>query len=72
MPKQITVRELTKRLRREGFGPSPSHAGNRTSHKRWKHKDDPTRYADISFHNDGATIPIGTLKSIEKTTGVKF
>lgn len=42
MPKQITVRELTKWLRREGFGPYPSHVGNSTSHKRWKHKDDPT------------------------------
>ncbi|WP_025684557.1 type II toxin-antitoxin system HicA family toxin [Paenibacillus maysiensis] len=71
MPKQITVRELTKRLRREGFRPSPSHTGG-GSHKRWKHKDDPTCYADISFHNEGATIPIGTLKSIEKTTGVIF
>ncbi|MEE4565243.1 type II toxin-antitoxin system HicA family toxin [Paenibacillus polymyxa] len=71
MPKQITTRELTKRLRKEGFGPSPSHNGN-GSHKRWNHKDDPTRFAIISFHNTGANIPLGTLKSIEKTSGVKF
>lgn len=71
MGKQITVREVIQRLRKEGFRPSPSHTGN-GSHTRWKHRNDPARYADISYHSSGQTIPIGTLKNIEKTTGVKF
>jgi hypothetical protein len=36
------------------------------------HKDDPTRFADISYHHSGQVIPNGTLNSIESTSGVKF
>jgi hypothetical protein len=36
------------------------------------HKDDPTRFADISYHHSGQVIPKGTLNSIESTSGVKF
>lgn len=71
MPKQKTVREVLKRLRKEGFIPSPTHTGS-GSHQRWIHKNDPTRFADISIHSMGQTIPIGTLKNIEKTSGVIF
>ncbi len=69
MPKQRSVREVLKRLRQEGFSPSPTQAG-KGSHQVWKHPDG--RYAIISVHNSGQMIPIGTLKSIEKTSGVEF
>jgi predicted RNA binding protein YcfA (HicA-like mRNA interferase family) len=69
--KQITVREILRTLKQEGFIKSPSH-GSGSSHQRYIHKDDPTRYADISYHNSGQVVPKGTLKSIERTSGVKF
>lgn len=71
MGKQVTVREVIRILKKNGFIESPNH-GNRTSHQRYIHKDDPTRFADISAHASGRTIPIGTLKNIERTSGVKF
>lgn len=71
MGKQITVRKALQKLKEEGFIKSPTH-GKGTSHQRYIHKDDPARYADISFHNSGQVIPKGTLASIEKTSGVKF
>ncbi|MET1173756.1 type II toxin-antitoxin system HicA family toxin [Paenibacillus amylolyticus] len=71
MAKQRTVREVFKRFKEEGFIKSPSHTGG-GSHSKWIHKDDPSRFAIISFHNSGQTIPIGTLKSIEKSSGVIF
>ncbi|MDQ0174397.1 type II toxin-antitoxin system HicA family toxin [Bacillus chungangensis] len=71
MGKQITVRKVLQILKKEGFVKSPNHKGG-GSHQRYIHEKDPTRYADISFHNSGQVIPIGTLKNIEKTTGVKF
>ncbi|MFB0840936.1 type II toxin-antitoxin system HicA family toxin [Paenibacillus oleatilyticus] len=69
MGKQVTVREALKALKAAGFVQSET---GQTSHQRWVHKTDPTRYADISFHRSGQVIPIGTLKSIEKTSGVRF
>ncbi|MGG1658852.1 type II toxin-antitoxin system HicA family toxin [Brevibacillus sp. NRS-1366] len=71
MGKQVTVREVLQRLRKEGFIKSPSHKSG-GSHQRYIHKNDPTRFADISFHNSGQVIPKGTLRSIERTTGVRF
>lgn len=71
MGKQVTVREVLQRLKKEGFIKSPSHKGG-SSHQRYIHKDDPTRFADISFHNSGQVIPKGTLRSIERTSGVRF
>lgn len=71
MGKQVTVREVLQRLRKEGFIKSPSHKSG-GSHQRYVHKNDPTRFADISFHNSGQVIPKGTLRSIERTTGVRF
>lgn len=71
MGKQITVRKVLQRLKEEGFVKSPNH-GNGTSHQRYTHKTDPTRYADIAYHHSGQVIPKGTLSSIEHTAGVKF
>lgn len=71
MGKQRTVRQVLKALRNAGFVKSPNH-GNRTSHERWVHKNDPTRYADISNHGTGDVIAKGTLKSMERTSGVEF
>ena len=71
MGKQVTVREILRTLKKEGFIKSPNH-GSGSSHQRYIHKDDPTRYADISYHNSGQVVPKGTLKSIERTSGVKF
>ncbi|MDT2243112.1 type II toxin-antitoxin system HicA family toxin [Paenibacillus larvae] len=71
MGKQVTVREALQKLK-AGFIKSPSHTG-KSSHQRYIHKDDPERFADISFHKScGAVIPKGTLKNIERTSGVKF
>lgn len=69
--KQITVREVLQTLKQEGFIKSPNH-GKGTSHNRYIHKDDTTRYADISYHNSGQVIPKGTLRSIERTSKLKF
>ena len=71
MGKQFTVRKVLQILKEEGFIKSPTHKSG-GSHQRYIHKDDPTRYADISFHNSGLVIPKGTLSSIEKTSKVKF
>lgn len=71
MGKQVTVMKVLQRLKEEGFIKSPHH-GKGTSHQRYIHKDNPTRYADISYHNSGQVIPKGTLASIERTSGVKF
>jgi predicted RNA binding protein YcfA (HicA-like mRNA interferase family) len=69
--KQITVRKVLEKLKEEGFIKSPNH-GKGTSHQRYIHKDDPTRYADISYHHSAQVIPNGTLNSIERSSGVKF
>lgn len=71
MGKQVTVREALQKLKKNGFVKSPSHKGG-SSHQRYIHKDDPTRYADIASHGTGRMIPKGTLSSIERTSGVKF
>lgn len=69
--KQRTVREVLQALKAAGFYKSPTH-GKGTSHRRYIHKDDPTRYADVSYHSSGEVLAKGTLKSIERTSGVKF
>ncbi|MBE3554562.1 MAG: type II toxin-antitoxin system HicA family toxin [Thermicanus sp.] len=71
MGKQITVREVLQILKQEGFIKSSTHKRG-SSHQRYIHKDDPTRYADISFHSGGQVIPKGTLRNIERTSGIKF
>lgn len=71
MGKQRTVREVLKALKAAGFQKSPNH-GKKTSHQRYIHKDDPTRYADISSHSNGDVLAKGTLKSIERTSRVEF
>ncbi len=71
MGKQITVRKILQTLKQEGFILSPSHRSG-SSHQRYMHKDDPARFADISYHHSGQVVPKGTLKNIESTSGVKF
>lgn len=71
MGKTVTVREVLIALRDADFIPSPNHKG-RGSHQRYIHQTDPTRYADISIHAMGQMVPKGTLKSIERSSGVKF
>lgn len=70
MGKQVTVREVLQKLKKNGFIKSPQKG--KGSHQRYIHKDDPTRFADISVKADGRLIPLGTLKSIEQSSGVKF
>ncbi|NGP62693.1 type II toxin-antitoxin system HicA family toxin [Paenibacillus thiaminolyticus] len=71
MGKQRTVRQVLQKLRAEGFVKSPNH-GKGTSHQRYIHRDDPKRYADVSSHSSGDVLAKGTLKSIERTSGVEF
>lgn len=71
MGKQVTVREALQALKAAGFIESQNH-GNGTSHRRYIHVSDPSRFADISFHRTGQVIPKGTLKNIVKTSGVNF
>ncbi|EPY07433.1 hypothetical protein PAALTS15_09920 [Paenibacillus alvei TS-15] len=71
MGKQRTAREVLKALKAAGFQKSPNH-GKATSHQRYIHKDDPSRFADVSFHSNGDVIAKGTLKNIERTSGVEF
>ncbi|MGG1598886.1 type II toxin-antitoxin system HicA family toxin [Paenibacillus naphthalenovorans] len=71
MGKQIKVRDAIQALKKAGFIESPNH-GNGTSHRRYIHKDDPKRFADISYHSGGEVIPKGTLKNIERSSGVTF
>ena len=70
MGKQVTTREVLQKLKKNGFIKSPQKG--KGSHQRYIHQDDPTRFADISVKADGRLIPVGTLKSIEQTSGVKF
>ncbi|SDJ82394.1 Predicted RNA binding protein YcfA, dsRBD-like fold, HicA-like mRNA interferase family [Paenibacillus naphthalenovorans] len=69
--KQVKVRDAIRALKKAGFIESPNH-GNGTSHRRYIHKDDPKRFADISYHSGGEVIPKGTLKNIERSSGVTF
>jgi predicted RNA binding protein YcfA (HicA-like mRNA interferase family) len=70
MGKQVTTREVLQKLKKNGFIKSPQKG--KGSHQRYIHQDDPTRFADISVKADGRLIPLGTLKNIEQTSGVKF
>lgn len=60
--KQRTVKEVLQALKAAGFYKSP----------RYIHKEDPTRYADVSYHSSGDVLAKGTLRSIERTSGVEF
>jgi predicted RNA binding protein YcfA (HicA-like mRNA interferase family) len=69
--KQVTVRNALQTLAAEDFIVDPNHKKG-SSRTRYIHKDDPTRYADISYHHSGQVIPKGTLANIERTSGLKF
>ncbi|THF77084.1 type II toxin-antitoxin system HicA family toxin [Cohnella fermenti] len=71
MGKQRTVREVIRDLKKAGFIESPHH-GHGTSHRRYVHRTDPTRYADISIHSMGDVLAKGTLRSIERQSGVEL
>lgn len=70
MPKVRTMGEVKRKLRKEGFKLSPSHRKGGGSHRRYIHPDG--RFADLSEHGDGRTIAPGTLRNIEKTSGLEF
>lgn len=59
--KQRTVREVLQALKAAGFYKSPTH-GKGTSHRRYIHKDDPTRYADVSYHSKRRGFSEGHVK----------
>ncbi|MBY9080975.1 type II toxin-antitoxin system HicA family toxin [Paenibacillus sp. HN-1] len=71
MGKQRTVREVLQSLKKAGFIESPNH-GKGTSHRRYINPKDPSKYADVAVHSMGDTLAKGTLKSIERTSGVTF
>ncbi|MDN4069283.1 type II toxin-antitoxin system HicA family toxin [Paenibacillus vini] len=71
MGKQRTVREVIKALKKAGFIESPNH-GKGTSHRRYINPNDPSKFADIAVHSMGDTLAKGTLKSIERQSGVEF
>ncbi|QUL53532.1 type II toxin-antitoxin system HicA family toxin [Paenibacillus tritici] len=71
MGTQVTVREMLRALQDAGFIPSLNYS-NRGSHQHYIYRTDPARYADVSVHAMGQVIPKGTLKSIERTSGVIF
>lgn len=69
--KQRTVREVIQALKKAGFIESPNH-GKGTSHRRYINPNDPSKFADIAVHSMGDTIAKGTLKSIERQSGVRM
>lgn len=71
MGKQRTVREVIQALKKAGFIESPNH-GKGTSHRRYINPSDPSKFADIAVHSMGDTLAKGTLKSIERQSGLKF
>lgn len=64
----VKVQEVIEHLRKEGF----IRVSQEYSHAKYVHVDDPARYAIVPSHSMGAEIPKGTLKSIERTSRVKF
>lgn len=70
MGKQRTVREVIQALKKAGFIESPNHG--KGSHRRYINPKDPSKFADIAVHSMGDTIAKGTLKSIERQSGVTF
>nr|WP_239004760.1 type II toxin-antitoxin system HicA family toxin [Paenibacillus tepidiphilus] len=62
---------MIQALKQAGFIKSPNH-GKGTRHQRYINPQDPTKYADVAIHSMGDTLAKGTLKSIERTSGVTF
>ncbi len=63
----MKVREVLRLIADDGWFEVKSRS---TSHRKFKHPTKPG-YLTISFHSSNADIPIGTLKSILKTAGLK-
>lgn len=60
-------REAEAMLKAAGF---EEFGRSATGHRKYRHKDDHKRWTTISFHP--GDIPPGTLRAIEKQTGVKL
>lgn len=58
-------REVIRRLRKDGW----YEVGQSGSHKQFKH---PVRKGRVTVVHPKRDIPKGTLKSIEKQSGIKF
>jgi len=61
----MNSRDVIKRVEKDGWY-EVNHEG---SHKQFKH---PTKKGRITVPHPKREIPIGTLKSIEKHSGIKF
>jgi predicted RNA binding protein YcfA (HicA-like mRNA interferase family) len=66
--KVVTAREIIRKLKEKGFE-VVSQSG---SHAKFVHRERPTCYAIVPLHSGGREVKKGTLKSIERTSGVKF
>lgn len=61
----MNSREVIRRLEAEGW----FEVAQRGSHKQFRHPDKPGR---VTVPHPGRDIPIGTLRSIERQSGVSF
>ena len=57
--RNLTARELTRALRRDGFFLDRQ----RGSHRQYRHPDD-RRRVTVSYHRSGATFAVKTLKTM--------
>lgn len=61
------AREIVSILQRHGFVHIPSRRGG--SHQKWRHPET-KKVVIVSFHRGGQVLPIGTLMSIIKGSGL--
>lgn len=61
----MNSREVIRRLEAEGW----REVAQRGSHKQFRHSDKPGR---VTVPHPSRDIPIGTLRSIERQSGVSF
>ncbi|MBH8606004.1 type II toxin-antitoxin system HicA family toxin [Thermoactinomyces sp. CICC 10521] len=71
MGKVLKWRQVLKELRKNGFHPDPNHKKTDGSHNVWVHKET-GRKVTVAPHHLGDDVPKGTLKSIERQSGLKF
>jgi len=63
----MTSREVIRRLQADGWREVKATSG--TSHRHFKHPAKPGR---VTVKHPAKDFPIGTLKSIERQSGLKF
>lgn len=63
--KKYSSREIIKKLEDDGW----YHVRTRGSHHQYKH---PTKKGKVTVKHPDSDIPIETLKSIERQSGLKF